>query len=127
MVPLATLSTRHPRWVQTALNALNSPAVGWVTTTFSAENTFPPPTGISLVLASAALPLFPACPDPEVVPDGELLLPPPHAARVAARPAKPAPASAARRVVSPPGKESCVTMSTSGRCRIGAPYAQVAR
>jgi hypothetical protein len=107
-------------WVQTALNALNSPAVGWVTTTFSAENTFPPPTGISLVLASAAFLLFPACPDPDVLPDDELL-PPPHAARVAARPAKPAPASAARRVVSRPGKESCVTMSTSGHGRIGAP------
>jgi hypothetical protein len=36
---------------RTALNALNSPAAGWVTTTFSAANTFPPPTGISLVLA----------------------------------------------------------------------------
>jgi hypothetical protein len=34
--------------------------VGWVTTTFSAENTFPPPTGISLVLASVAFPLLPA-------------------------------------------------------------------
>src|ERR1700722_10782320 len=121
MVPRATLSTRHPRWVQTALNALNSPAVGWVTTTFSAENTFPPPTGISLVLASAALPLLAACPDPEAGLDDGLLLPPPHAARVVAKPAKPAPASAARRVVCPPGEESCVTISTSGRCRIGVP------
>src|SRR5580704_8734904 len=127
MVPPATLSTRHCRWVQIALNALNSPAVGWVTTTFSAENTFPPPTGISLVLASGALPPVPAWPDPEAVPDDDELLLPPHAARVAARPAKPAPASAARRVVSPPGNESCVTMSASGLCRIGAPHAQVAR
>src|ERR1700729_2576639 len=123
MVPLATLSTRHPRWVQPAMNALNSPAVGWVTTTFSAENTFPPPTGISLVLASAALPLLAACPDPEAgLDDGlllppprlgprpargagraaGLLLPPPHAPRGVPKPAKPAPASAARRVVCPP-------------------------
>ena len=66
------------------------------------------------------------CPDPDVPPDDEPLLPP-HAARVAARPAKPAPASAARRVVSRPGQESCVTMTTSGRGRIGAPHAHVAR
>src|ERR1700733_637648 len=110
MVPPATLSTRHCKWVQTALNALNSPAVGWVTTTFWAENTFPPPTGISLVLASAALPLLAAGPDPEAGLDDGLLLPPPRAARGAARPVKPAPASAARRVVCPSGEESCVTM-----------------
>ena len=32
MVPSAILSTRQPTWVQTALNALNSPFLGWVTT-----------------------------------------------------------------------------------------------
>src|SRR6202161_4473291 len=100
MVPLATLSTRHPRWVQTALNALNSPAVGWVTTTFSAENTFPPPTGISLVLAGPALALPTAAPPglAASAPPGPgleegSLPPPPPAAGGVANPAKPAPAS----------------------------------
>ena len=46
--------TEHPWWVQVALNALKSPSVGWVTTTFSASNTAQPPTGMSDVLASAA-------------------------------------------------------------------------
>src|ERR1035438_9065270 len=54
IVPLATWSTVHPMWVQIALNPLKSPAVGWVTTTFGPPNTLPPPTGISLVVASAA-------------------------------------------------------------------------
>ena len=48
--------TEHPWWVQVALNALKSPSVGWVTTTFSASNTAQPPTGMSDVLASAAPP-----------------------------------------------------------------------
>jgi hypothetical protein len=83
--------------VQTALNALNSPAEGWVTTTFSAGNTFPPPTGISLALASGPLPLLPAWPDRAAPDADEPPLPPPYAARVAASPARPAPASAACR------------------------------
>ena len=39
MVPPETLLTVQPACVQTAVNALNVPALGWVTTTFSAENT----------------------------------------------------------------------------------------
>ena len=38
--------------MQTALNALKSPSVGWVTTTFCAANTAHPLTGTSEVLAS---------------------------------------------------------------------------
>jgi hypothetical protein len=81
-----------------ALNALNWPAAGWVITTFSAANTFPPPAGISLVDASdalaALLPPVPADGRPDAVPppaggrlDDALLaageLPPtaPHAVR----------------------------------------------
>ena len=50
--PPETLPTVHPIWVQIALNALNWPAAGWVTTTFCASKILPPPTGISLVVAS---------------------------------------------------------------------------
>src|SRR5262249_41335611 len=52
MMPPETVPTVHPLWVQIALNALNWPAVGWVTTTFWASKILPSPTGISLVLAS---------------------------------------------------------------------------
>ena len=45
MVPLATASHRQPTWVQIALNALNCPLTGWVTTTLSAVKIVPPPTG----------------------------------------------------------------------------------
>src|SRR5579862_7017924 len=53
MVPLPTVLTRQPMCVQTALNALKSPAVGWVTTTLGPLKTVPLPTGIALVAASA--------------------------------------------------------------------------
>src|SRR3984957_20768641 len=53
MVPLLTWLTMQPMCVQTALNALNSPAVGWVTTTLGPEKIVPLPTGMSLVAASA--------------------------------------------------------------------------
>src|SRR5580693_5945978 len=53
MVWLLIWLTMHPMWVQTALNALNSPAVGWVTTTCGSEKIMPLPTGILLVAASA--------------------------------------------------------------------------
>jgi hypothetical protein len=90
------------RWVQMALKPLNCPAAGWVTTTLAEVKTFPPPTGIWLVVPSAAPPLA----EPGVlpagaalaVPDGLLLLAP-QAVRVAARPARPMPASAPRRLV----------------------------
>ncbi len=48
----------HPLWVQIALNALKVPLDAWVTTTFWRSKIFPPPTGISLVVASAVR----ACP-----------------------------------------------------------------
>src|SRR5690606_21784118 len=47
MVPSATRDTRHPSCGQTALNALNSPSAGWVTTTRWAALMTPPPTGTS--------------------------------------------------------------------------------
>ena len=49
-------STRHPWWVHTAVNALKSPSVGWVTTTFAPPTTKHPPTGTSEVLASLSPP-----------------------------------------------------------------------
>src|ERR1700741_3137489 len=64
MVPSLIWLTMDPMWVQTALNALNSPADGWVTTTCGPEKIIPLPTGIWLVAASAfaagALPAPPA-------------------------------------------------------------------
>ena len=47
MFPFRTSVTRQPWWVQTAVNALNVPACGWVTTTRLWSNTVPPPTGMS--------------------------------------------------------------------------------
>jgi len=58
VVPSATWSTMHCRWVQMALNPSNCPAAGWVTTTLAEVKTFPPPTGISLVVPSAAPPVY---------------------------------------------------------------------
>ncbi|GAA0497656.1 hypothetical protein GCM10010361_74040 [Streptomyces olivaceiscleroticus] len=52
-MPLLTLPTRQPEWVQTAEKALKWPSVGWVTTIFCALKIMPPPEGISEVLASA--------------------------------------------------------------------------
>src|ERR1700761_9863047 len=78
MVPSATWSTVQPRWVQIALKPLNCPAVGWVTTTFSEVKIFPPPTGMSLVLARA-VPPDDEPPEDELLddepPDAALLLP----------------------------------------------------
>jgi len=56
MVPSLIWLTMHPMWVQIALNALNSPAVGWVTTTCGPGKIMPLPTGIWLVAASALAP-----------------------------------------------------------------------
>ena len=53
ILPSAIWLTVQPMWVQTALKALNSPAVGWVTTTSWVAKILPPPTGMSLVAASA--------------------------------------------------------------------------
>src|ERR1700754_882945 len=55
-VPSDTWETVHPSWVQVEENALNWPAVGWVTTTCRSAKIVPPPTGTSAVLVSAAPP-----------------------------------------------------------------------
>ena len=39
----------QPWWVQIAVKHLNSPSVGWVTTTSSSAKIVPPPTGMSEV------------------------------------------------------------------------------
>src|SRR5215469_12878700 len=119
--------TMQPMCVQTALKPLNSPALGWVTTTLFAVKIMPPPTGTSLVLPST----FAAWPPPApLVAPGPPLAAPPVSVAVAvtmadgapgpvgrlagvllgaaeaqplampARPAMPAPASTARRVAS---------------------------
>src|SRR6185312_14653165 len=54
MVPSATLLTMQPWCVQTAVNALNEPACGCVTTMFLPSMILPPPSGTSAVVASAA-------------------------------------------------------------------------
>jgi hypothetical protein len=128
IVPLEIVLTRQPMCVQTALKHLNSPAAGWVTTTFSLVKILPLPTGISLVVASAPDALFPldaalgaeegalgAAPPvvPVVAPAAELLelLDPPElqALTAPARPTRPAPASRPRRVARVPCCGSCVT------------------
>ena len=48
ITPPCTPDTVQPWWVQIAENALNSPAVGWVTTTVGLSSTTPPPTGTLL-------------------------------------------------------------------------------
>jgi hypothetical protein len=48
MTPFWTPATVQPWCVQTAENALNSPAFGWVTTTGADCRTTPPPTGTEL-------------------------------------------------------------------------------
>src|SRR6476469_3785370 len=77
MVPLATSARMHDWCVQTALNALNSPEVGWVTTTFWSAKILPPPTGtVALEIASltalvaelaTSLAAWPASPQPAKV------------------------------------------------------------
>lgn len=52
IVPLTTLFTVQPWWVQMAENAANVPCAGWVTTTFLPTITVPPPTGMSLVVVN---------------------------------------------------------------------------
>jgi len=63
-------------WVQIELNALNSPAVGWVTTAWRSARILPPPTGMSAVLTVAAAPALVA-PPPAGALEGE---PPPAGA-----------------------------------------------
>src|SRR6476619_2519334 len=53
IVPPTTSLTLHPWWVQVALNPLNVPASGWVTTRSWSARTIPPPTGTSATAATA--------------------------------------------------------------------------
>ena len=53
--PSATEATTQPWWVHTALNALNAPAVGWVTTILRSVRMTPPPTGTLPALIGADL------------------------------------------------------------------------
>jgi len=120
---------------------LNSPADGWVTTTFCPAKILPLPTGIALVAASAsaaalagallagallaaallaAALLGPAA--GEVVPAAGVLaagvLPlAPQAVTAPARPSRPTPASMVRRVAAPPGTD----VSACASCVIAAP------
>src|SRR5271165_120888 len=126
IVPSAIVATMQPMCVQTALKALKSLEAGWVTTTFSAVKILPPPTGISLVVASTsdALPEVPALDEvlaadagavaaeaaPAPLPADELLEPPELQALTApARPTRPTPASTPRRVARVSRCGSCVT------------------
>lgn len=113
MVPPVTVETVHPSWVHTAENALKSPFAGWVTTTFLSLKTFPPPSGMSEVLASAA-PLgavgeLGGAEDCDCGAAGaddaswDFLFEPPHAASAAASPATPADTTTVRRLEPPEG------------------------
>src|SRR5579863_3177484 len=115
MVPLLTWLTMQPMCVQTALNALNSLAVGWVTTTLGPVKIVPPPTGMSLVAASAFAAAAPLGALPAAWPAGVLaagVLPEPPALQAVitpARPTSPTPASTPRRVASDSACAPCVT------------------
>src|ERR671929_459482 len=104
MKPSLTDETAQPWCVHRVLNALMSPAVGWVSTTFCAATTMPPPTGTSETAASSLPPALdgvlvelgaePAAP-PDAAPSSA---PEPHAAAAApVTAARPAPWSTARR------------------------------
>src|SRR6188768_3566543 len=97
MTPSLTLPTRHASWVHTAVNALNVPAVGWVTTIFLASRITPPLTGTLLVATSgpaASLLLAPEVGDPEPPDEPPVVVvsPPPQADSSG----RPAPATTAR-------------------------------
>src|SRR6476469_10351305 len=64
MSPSVLDSTRQPWWVHTAVNALKSPSVGWVSTILESATTKHPHTGTPAVLARAAPP--PDDPDPSL-------------------------------------------------------------
>jgi hypothetical protein len=119
--PFSTLVTAQPWWVHVALNALNWPADGCVTTKSACALMTPPPTGTSAVLTGVPLGAAPLD-DPDVVSEAVAVdepdavddvadavvvldaappvvggvLEPPHAARAAA-PATPAPPTPAAR------------------------------
>jgi hypothetical protein len=94
-----TPPTVQALWVQIAVNALNVPFAGWVTTIFCGSSTTPPPTGTWAVATSgpALADGDPELDDVDGVDDAEpddedpaLDVPPPHA--VASAP--PAPTTA---------------------------------
>ncbi|GAA2981388.1 hypothetical protein Sfulv_10870 [Streptomyces fulvorobeus] len=98
IVASPTSETVHPACVQIAEKALNSPASGWVTTTFRSLKTFPPPTGMSEVFASS-----PACgarvPDAGGLGGGVLAPPSPDDPQPVASAAAPALRTVLRRVL----------------------------
>src|SRR5688572_28732941 len=110
-------------WVQVEEKALNSPAFGWVTTTFSSAMITPPPTGTSAVDVSASAP--PAGGELDAVVGSELAadvdaagvsasLPPPHAAMTPTAPTATAAPRPDRRLVlagasGAPGCSVCMT------------------
>src|SRR5690606_19746830 len=118
MAPPSILSTEQPWCVHEMLNALNWPSAGCTTTTFRSAKIFPPPTGISEVVASPPSPApgggaldaagaldsgAPAVVSEVVVsevavPEDVLSLPP-QAARASVRPPAPTPASTALRLL----------------------------
>jgi hypothetical protein len=51
LIVSVTSATGQPAWVQIEVKALNWPAVGWVMTACASAKTWPPPTGMSAVLA----------------------------------------------------------------------------
>ena len=111
MVPSLIWLTMHPMWVQTALNALKSLAVGWVTATCESVKILPLPTGIWLVAASALAPVLLA-PAPTVAPLAGVAWLIPGAAVLLLD----APASTPRRVVSESVRGSCVTTAPVRVC-----------
>src|SRR5690348_5399885 len=134
MVPSATLLTMQPWCVQTAVNALNEPACGCVSTMFLPSMILPPPSGTSAVVASAAaaggaLPVLAAdgaAAPPEVAAllvAGAGPASPPLLASYVVQPASaaaqvtPAPISSARRLCWPPSgiAESSVSLIDSIR------------
>src|SRR4051812_12767081 len=116
ITPPSTLLTSQPACVQTLLNALNVPAVGWVMTRSPLMT--PPPSGTSAVDARALPPVVPPAavlpPPAAVLPAGAgsllksvplvLVLLVPQAARTAVVPIAPAPSRTSRRVEAVPGR-----------------------
>src|SRR6188768_1785973 len=99
MTPSLTLPTRHAWWVHTAVNALNVPSVGCVTTIFLASRITPPLTGTLLVATRGpptSLLLAPDVGDPEPADDPPVVVVPPSPPPQADTSGNPAPATTAR-------------------------------
>src|SRR5262245_38838066 len=107
IVPPLTSATVHPWWVHIALNALNSPDLGWVTTMSRSPRTTPPPTGIAevtnagWVVGTESSPASPVSPvsalDPDPAPVRDPFVRPAQPPRTPID-AAPTPKSRARRV-----------------------------